>query len=89
VFGIKAFRDYNDKEEREIKEKERNMATIKIKGMSCNHCVMAVTKALGGIDGVSNVKVDLAKGEATFDETTPVDRNVVGERIRKAGFEVA
>ena len=73
----------------EIKEKERNMATIKIKGMSCNHCVMAVTKALGGINGVSNVKVDLAKGEATFDEATPVDRNVIGERIRKAGFEVA
>jgi copper chaperone len=89
VFGIKAFRDYNDKEVREIKEKERNMATIKIKGMSCNHCVMAVTKALGGIDGVSNVKVDLAKGEATFDEATPVDRNVISERIKKAGFEVA
>ena len=65
------------------------MATIQIKGMSCNHCVMAVTKALGGIDGVSNVKVDLAEGEATFDEATPVDRNVIGERIRKAGFEVA
>jgi copper chaperone CopZ len=35
------------------------------------------------------VKVDLAKGEATFDETTPVDRNVIGERIKKAGFEIA
>jgi len=65
------------------------MATIKIKGMSCNHCVMAVTKALSGIDGVRNVAVDLAKGEATFDEATPVDRKVIGERIKKAGFEVA
>ena len=65
------------------------MATVRIKGMSCNHCVMAVTKALSGIGGVSSVKVDLAKGEATFDEATPVDRNVIGERIRKAGFEVA
>jgi copper chaperone len=65
------------------------MATIQIKGMSCNHCVMAVTKALGGIDGISNVKVDLAKGEATFDEANPVDRNVIRERIKKAGYEVA
>jgi copper chaperone len=65
------------------------MATIQIKGMSCNHCVMAVTKALGGIDGVSNVKVDLAKGEATFDEARPVDRVIIRERIKKAGFEVA
>ena len=68
--------------------KERDMATIQIKGMSCNHCVMAVTKALGGIDGISNVKVDLAKGEATFDEANPVDRNVIRERIKKAGYEV-
>ena len=65
------------------------MATVQIKGMSCNHCVMAVTKALGGIDGVSNVKVDLAKGEATFDETKPVDRAMIRERIKNVGFEVA
>jgi len=65
------------------------MAAIQIKGMSCNHCVMAVTKALGGIDGISNVKVDLAKGEASFDEAKPVDRNVIRERIKKAGYEVA
>ena len=65
------------------------MGTVKIKGMSCNHCVMAVTKALSGIDGVQNVKVDLARGEASFDETKPVDRAVIAERIRKAGFDVA
>ncbi len=65
------------------------MATVKIKGMSCNHCVMAVTKALSGIDGVRNVNVDLARGEATFDEEKPVDRAVIAERIRKAGFDVA
>jgi copper chaperone CopZ len=50
---------------------------------------MAVTKALGGIDGISNVKVDLSKGEATFDEARPVDRAIIRERIKKAGFEVA
>jgi copper chaperone len=64
------------------------MPTIQIKGMSCNHCVMAVTKALSGIDDVENVKVDLAKGEATFEETKPVDKAVIRERIKKAGFEV-
>jgi len=65
------------------------MKTIKIKGMSCNHCVMAVTKALEKIDGVKNVKVDLAKAEATFDEVKPVDMEVVKERIRKAGYDVS
>jgi copper chaperone len=65
------------------------MKTIKIKGMTCNHCVMAVTKALEKIDGVKNVKVDLAKAEATFDEAKPVDMEAIKERIRKAGYDVA
>jgi copper chaperone len=65
------------------------MQTIKIKGMSCNHCVMAVTKALKEIDGITNVKVDLQKAEATFDEVKPVDMGIVKERIRKAGYDVA
>ncbi|MCJ7685916.1 MAG: copper ion binding protein [Desulfobacteraceae bacterium] len=64
------------------------MATIKIKGMSCNHCVMSVQKALGEIDGAKDVKVDLEKSEATFDEATPVDMNMVREAVKKAGFEV-
>ena len=64
------------------------MATVKIKGMSCNHCVMAVTKALNEIDGVKDVKVDLAKGEATYDETMPVDMDIVKAQIAKAGYEV-
>ena len=65
------------------------MKTIKIKGMTCNHCVMAVTKTLEKIDGVKNVKVDLAKAEATFDEVKPVDIEIVKERIRKAGYDIA
>jgi copper chaperone len=50
---------------------------------------MAVTKALSGIEGVGNVKVDLENGEATFEESKPVDRAVIAERIRKAGFDIA
>ena len=64
------------------------MTTIKIKGMTCNHCVMAVTKALGEIEGVKDVKVNLEKGEAVFEEAKPVDMNIVRERIKKAGYEV-
>ena len=48
------------------------MTTIKIKGMSCSHCVMAATKALNEVNGISNVSVDLEKGEAAFDEASPV-----------------
>ena len=65
------------------------MKTIKIKGMSCNHCVMAVTRVLRDIDGLRNVKVDLKSGEATFDEIEPVDMEDITERIKKAGYDVA
>jgi len=65
------------------------MTTIKIKGMSCNHCVMAVTKVLRDIDGIRNVNVDLKNGEAAFDEVDPIDMETIKERIRKAGYEVA
>jgi copper chaperone len=64
------------------------MKTIRIEGMSCQHCVMAVTKALGAVAGIRNVKVDLARGEATFEEETPVDQEVVREAVRKAGYKV-
>jgi copper chaperone len=65
-----------------------NMAIIKIKGMSCEHCVKSVTRALDEIDGVKNVKVSLEKGEAVFDEEKPVDMGKVKENIEKAGYEV-
>jgi copper chaperone len=50
---------------------------------------MAVTKALSGIEGISNVKVSLEKGEASFDEATPVDRAVIEDRIKDAGYDIA
>ena len=64
------------------------MTTIKIKGMTCNHCVMAVTKGLNEIEGIQDVKVDLSTGEATFEEAHPVDMEVVKEAVKKAGYAV-
>jgi len=64
------------------------MTTIKIKGMTCRHCVMAVTKALSGMDGIRDVRVNLETGEASFTEEKLVDRALIRERISKAGYEV-
>jgi copper chaperone len=64
------------------------MTTIKIKGMSCDHCVRAVSRVLNSIEGIKNVKVNLAKGEATFIEEKPVDMELIGQQIKKAGYEV-
>jgi copper chaperone len=63
------------------------MSTVKIKGMRCGHCVGSVTKALEAIEGLSNVKVDLAKGEATYDESKPVEVAKIKAAISAIGFE--
>ena len=65
------------------------MATLlKVKGMSCQHCVMSVTKALGQLDGVKNVQVDLAKGEVRFDNTKEIASDRIERVISDAGYEV-
>ena len=45
--------------------------TIKVQGMTCNHCVMRVAKALKAVPGVQDAQVDLGKAQAviTFDES--------------------
>jgi len=62
------------------------MITIKIKGMSCQHCVNSTRKALEAVPGISNIQIDLAKGEATFDGE--VDLQTAKDAIAKIGFEV-
>jgi copper chaperone len=62
--------------------------TLKVKGMSCQHCVMSVTKALGQLEGIKNVQVDLAKGEVRFDKTKEVALNRIAKVISDAGYEM-
>ncbi len=63
------------------------MKTIEIKGMSCQHCVMTVTKAISAVPGVAKVSVSLEKAQASFEETSPVDLQAVRQAVKKAGFE--
>jgi copper chaperone len=61
---------------------------IKVKGMSCQHCVMSVTKVLNQLGGIQNIQVDLAKGEVQFDNTKEVASNRIEKAIKDAGYEV-
>ena len=65
------------------------MPTIKISGMRCGHCQGAVTKTLSELDGISDVKVDLEKGEATYTSTDAVSLEIIKEAIAKIGFEAS
>ena len=62
------------------------MTRIKIKGMSCQHCIASTTKALEEVPGVSNVQVDLDKAEASYEGE--VDPQLIREVITRIGFEV-
>ena len=63
---------------------------LKVTGMTCGGCTSAVTRALVAVDGVHNVDVSLATGEAKldFDESmTSVDKLKLA--IEEAGYGVA
>jgi len=64
------------------------MDRIKIQGMTCQHCVMSVTKALGSIPGVKNLKVDLVKGEAIFENTENASIQIIRKAVEEAGYKV-
>ena len=65
------------------------MATlVKIEGMGCEHCVKAVTEALRGLQGVRDVKVDLANGQASLEHDQELHMDSVREAIEKAGYRV-
>jgi copper chaperone len=63
-------------------------SALKVKGMTCQHCVMSVKKSLGKLEGIQNVDVDLQQGEVRFDNTKDVASEVVKKAIEEAGYEV-
>jgi len=62
------------------------METLKIKGMSCQHCVGSVKKALEEIAGLSEVRVDLKAAKATF-VNSGVDHELIKSAVKQIGFE--
>jgi copper ion binding protein len=63
--------------------------TLKIDGMSCEHCVHHVTEALKGVTGVSSAKVDLKKKSAEVEHADSVSPDSLRAAVEEAGYEVA
>ncbi len=64
------------------------MPAVKIKGMSCQHCVASVTEALKKIDGITRVEVDLDAARATYEADREVPTAEISAAISAIGFEV-
>ena len=65
------------------------MPEITVKGMSCGHCVAAMTKAMTSLPGVSNVVVDLDLGRVSYESAAPIPREDLDRVVKAAGFELA
>jgi len=62
--------------------------TIKIKGMTCDHCVNRVKKELEGICGVKSADVSLKEGKAVVKLVHDVEDEKIKKAVDEAGYEV-
>jgi copper chaperone len=67
--------------------------TYTVTGMSCEHCVNAVTSELGSLDGVSAVTVDLVPdggSQVTVTSDQPLPTEAVSAALDEAGgYQIA
>lgn len=59
-----------------------------VKGMTCAHCVQAVSSELSGLPGVDDVQVDLPSGQVTVTSEQPLDASAVAAAVDEAGYEL-
>jgi copper ion binding protein len=64
-------------------------STYTVTGMTCGHCVSAVTEEVTALPGVTAVDVDLASGRLTVTSDAPVDDDTVRAAVDEAGYELA
>ena len=62
-------------------------ANIAIEGMSCQHCVMAVKKALGGVPGILESNVQVGSASVKYDDTK-IKKEDIETKIENAGYTV-
>lgn len=62
--------------------------TVTVTGMTCEHCVRAVTEELTKLEGVRHVEVQLATGQVTLHTAAPVSPDAVRAAVEEAGYEV-
>lgn len=63
--------------------------TLKVEGMTCEHCQRHVTEALESVPGVAEAKVALEAGEAnvTYDPAQ-ADLSAMARAVAEAGYRL-
>ena len=61
--------------------------TIQVEGMSCQHCVMRVKKAVEGLAGIVKSDVQVGQVKVTFEESK-IRQKEIEDAIVKAGYKI-
>lgn len=64
---------------------------IKVTGMTCGHCVRAVTEELSALKGVTGVHVHLVPGEVsavTVDGESELRQSDIAAAVDEAGYQL-
>jgi copper chaperone CopZ len=64
-------------------------ASYTVVGMTCGHCVTAVTEEVSAVPGVTGVDVDLDSGGLTVSSAAPVDADAVRAAVEEAGYSLS
>ena len=64
------------------------LATYKVSGMTCGHCVSAVTMELSMLPSVTAVDVDLESGQVAVTSDAELSEAQVASAIDEAGYEL-
>lgn len=65
--------------------------SYQVRGMTCGHCVGAVTAELEALEGVSGVAIDLvpqADSTVTVTSSTALTDDAVRDAVQRAGYEL-
>jgi copper chaperone len=63
--------------------------TLKVEGMSCNHCVNAIEGSVGKLEGVSKAKVNLTEGNVDLEyDSSKVSLEKIKDMIDDQGYDV-
>ena len=64
-------------------------STWNVTGMTCGHCVKAVTEEVSAIEGVQSAEVDLDSGAVTVTADAPPPREQMAAAVDEAGYALA
>ena len=62
---------------------------LKVEGMTCNHCVMTVKRAVMSVEGVKEAEVSLSDGTVVIKAEEGIDEENIKRAIEQAGYRVA